>query len=191
MSEGGWVEAAHYAPAPPSVAAGPLPTPDRWNPPVMDRSELAQVRGEETPPPRAPHGGAVGASSAWDDEAVARLAAAVSQEVVSLLPPAQPPRSPELDRVVREVASSLAWLRAGQQGAGGAVPTWLLQAAGDPTSYDGPDSRREFVGWNVMPSTRTLLKQTQVRLGLRTLTGTLDYLVRLGVAASSGLPARR
>lgn len=69
------------------------------------------------------------------------------------------------------------------------VPAWLLAAAGDPKTYDAPDPKRRFVGWRVKPSTHNLLKQTQARFELRTLAGTLEFLVRLGAAASSGLPA--
>lgn len=189
MREAGWPVPGDDAPAPvpPPVAAGPPPVADRFTSPVVDPSELTQVRGEE---PRGPRAEVTG-GGILDEEVVARLAAAVSREVAALLPPPGASSSADLDRLVREVASSLAWLRAGQHGSGGPVPAWLLQAAGDPSSYDGPDPRREFVGWNVLPSTRGLLKQTQTRLGLRTLTGTLDYLVRLGVAASSGVSARR
>jgi hypothetical protein len=68
------------------------------------------------------------------------------------------------------------------------VPGWLLAAVGDPQSYDAPDSSRMGVGWRVHPAMNARIKQVQAGLGLRTLAGTLECVLRLGLAVASRLP---
>jgi len=70
----------------------------------------------------------------------------------------------------------------------GAVPAWLVAAAGDPLDYDGPNPSREGVGWRVVPEITKMLKAAQKRLGLRTLAGAIEYVFRLGLAAVSRIP---
>jgi hypothetical protein len=72
---------------------------------------------------------------------------------------------------------------------GGGVPGWLETAAGDPHSYDAPDSERTGVCVRVLPTTYAQLQQTQRKMGLRTIAGAWEFLLRLGLAAAERLPA--
>lgn len=67
------------------------------------------------------------------------------------------------------------------------VPGWLMAAVGDPQSYDAPDSSRMGVGWRVHPAMNARIKQIQAGLGLRTLAGTLEYVLRIGIAVAAKL----
>lgn len=67
-------------------------------------------------------------------------------------------------------------------------PSWLLDAAGIPLTYDAPDPSRKNVCVRVLPTTYNEIKQVQQRLGLRTIAGAWELLIRLGLAAASRLP---
>ena len=66
----------------------------------------------------------------------------------------------------------------------GQLPDWLLEAAGNPLTYDAREGRRTNVCARILPSTYTRLKQTKARLGLRSIAGTWEYILRLGLAAA-------
>jgi hypothetical protein len=64
----------------------------------------------------------------------------------------------------------------------GAVPEWLLEAAGNPLTYDAREGRRRNVCARILPSTYAQLKQAKTRLGLRSIAGAWEYMLRLGLA---------
>ena len=68
------------------------------------------------------------------------------------------------------------------------VPGWLQAAAGDPLTYDAPDSARTAVCVRILPTMYSRLQQAQARLGLRTTAGAWECLLRLGLAAAERLP---
>lgn len=95
------------------------------------------------------------------------------------------PRLDALDRTVARLFSLVS-----RRAAGGAdVPGWLTTAAGDPHTYDAPDSDRKGVCVRVLPTTYAQLQQTQRRMGLRTTAGAWEFLLRLGLAAAERLSA--
>ena len=109
------------------------------------------------------------------------------------LPPAVAPdllpRLDALDRRLVELTEAVTRLPFDHLPPVAEVPRWLLAAAGDPQSYDAPDPDRMGVGWRVHPATNARIKQVQAGLGLRTLAGTLECVLRLGCAAAGRLPA--
>lgn len=107
---------------------------------------------DEVAPPRAP------APSGFSDEQAQRLAV-LERNVNSLLQTAQLRRPSD-----------------------GNLPEWLLSAAGNPLTYDAREARRRNVCARILPSTYTKLKQAKTRLGLRSIAGAWEYLLRLGLA---------
>ena len=71
-----------------------------------------------------------------------------------------------------------------------AVPGWLQMAAGNPHTYDSPDSTRRGVCMRILPTTYNRVEMAQRGLGLRTKAGALEFLLRLGLAAAERLPTR-
>lgn len=65
------------------------------------------------------------------------------------------------------------------------LPAWLVEAAGNPLTYDAREGRRTNVCARILPSTYASLKQTKARLGLRSIAGAWEYVLRLGLAAAS------
>ena len=99
------------------------------------------------------------------------------------------PRLDALDLRLAELTEAMTRLPFDHPSPVADVPRWLLAAAGDPQSYDAPDPDRMGVGWRVHPATNARIKQVQAGLGLRTLAGTLECVLRLGCAAAGRLPA--
>ena len=62
------------------------------------------------------------------------------------------------------------------------LPAWLLEAAGNPLTYDAREGRRTNVCARILPSTYARLKQAKTRLGLRSIAGAWEYMLRLGLA---------
>lgn len=62
------------------------------------------------------------------------------------------------------------------------LPEWLLEAAGNPLTYDAREGRRRNVCARILPSTYAHLKQAKTRLGLRSIAGAWEYMLRLGLA---------
>lgn len=89
------------------------------------------------------------------------------------------PRLDTLDRAVEKLTAALSHRPLG----GGDASGWLLTAAGDPHTYDAPDSDRKGVCVRVLPTTYAQLQQLQHRMGLRTTAGAWELLLRLGFAA--------
>ena len=64
-------------------------------------------------------------------------------------------------------------------------PHWLQTAADHPHQYDAREGRRTNVCARILPSTYARLKQAKARLGLRSIAGTWEYILRLGLAAAA------
>lgn len=65
-----------------------------------------------------------------------------------------------------------------------ASPDWLQAVAGNPLTYDAPESRRVNVCARLLPSTYASVKKAKNKLGLRTIAGTWEYIIRLGLAVA-------
>ena len=95
------------------------------------------------------------------------------------------PRLDALDSAVERLTSAIS--RRPTRGEG--FPGWLEGVAGDPHSYDGPDSGRKGVCVRILPTTYAQLQATQRRMGLRTVAAAWEFLLRMGLAAAERLPA--
>lgn len=95
------------------------------------------------------------------------------------------PRLDALDHAVERLTSVISRRPIGREG----FPGWLEGVAGDPHSYDGPDSGRKGVCVRILPTTYAQLQSTQRRMGLRTVAAAWEFLLRLGFAAAERLPA--
>lgn len=73
----------------------------------------------------------------------------------------------------------------------GALPEWLLEAAGNPLTYDAREGRRTNVCARILPNTYAQLKQAKSRLGLRSIAGTWEYILRLGLAVAERMEIPR
>jgi hypothetical protein len=93
-----------------------------------------------------------------------------------------------LRRELAELTEAVARIRIGQPLPPTEIPAWLQAAAGNPLTYDAPDSTRESVCVRVLPTTHARLRQVHAHLGLRTMAGTWECLLRLGIAAAERLP---
>ena len=95
------------------------------------------------------------------------------------------PRLDALDHAVERLTTTIFRRPSGREG----FPGWLEGVAGDPHSYDGPDSARKGVCVRILPSTYAQLQAIQRRMGLRTVAAAWEYLLRLGFAAAERLPS--
>jgi len=97
--------------------------------------------------------------------------------------PSGPPEEQtlRLAALERTVASLLQAAHPRQPGKGD-LPEWLLEAAGNPLTYDAREGRRTNVCARILPSTYVQLKQAKTRLGLRSIAGAWEYMLRLGLA---------
>lgn len=103
-----------------------------------------------------------------------------------------PPEAPPLEVLIRleAIERAIVALTGTRSCAPAAVPEWLQVAAGDPRSYDVPDSARMSVKVRLLPWIYERLEQAHARFGHQTLAGTWECLLRLGLAAAERLPAR-
>ena len=62
------------------------------------------------------------------------------------------------------------------------VPAWLIQAIGDPLTYDAAAGNRKDVCVRVDPALYRRLQVMKERLGLRTTAGAWEYVLRAGLA---------
>ena len=95
------------------------------------------------------------------------------------------PRLDALDHAVERLTAAISRRPIGREG----FPGWLEGVAGDPHSYDGPDSGRKGVCVRILPTTYAQLQATQRRMGLRTVAAAWEFLLRMGLAAAERLPA--
>ena len=63
----------------------------------------------------------------------------------------------------------------------------VREAAGDPRTYDAPDSRRVGVFVRLLPELRRAVGAMKESRGLRSDAGAWEYVVRLGIAVDRGL----
>lgn len=64
------------------------------------------------------------------------------------------------------------------------VPAWLIQAVGNPLTYDAAAASRMDVCARVDPALYRRLQAMKDRLGLRTTAGAWEYVLRAGLAVS-------
>ena len=72
--------------------------------------------------------------------------------------------------------------------AGGGVPAWLVEALGNPLSYDAAAPHRKDVCARVDPALYRRLQAMKERLGLRTTAGAWEYVLRAGLAVGERAP---
>ena len=68
--------------------------------------------------------------------------------------------------------------------AGDGVPAWLIEAIGNPLTYDAAAGNRKDVCVRVDPALYRRLQGMKERLGLRTTAGAWEYVLRVGLAAA-------
>lgn len=64
----------------------------------------------------------------------------------------------------------------------GGVPAWLIEAIGNPLTYDAAAGNRKDVCARVDPALYRRLQAMKERLGLRTTAGAWEYVLRAGLA---------
>lgn len=94
------------------------------------------------------------------------------------------PPAEAMEQGVQRVAETASWRALGAEG----FPIWLAVAAGNPHTYDAPDSTRRAVCVRILPGTYERLRLVQRQAKLRTLAGAWEFLIRLGLAAAERLP---
>ncbi len=106
---------------------------------------------------------------------------------VAVLPRSEPrqvtsPLDPSSDLLSeRRIAAILARLETATA-TGGGVPGWLLDAVGNPLTYDAARPNRKDVCARVDPGLYRRLQAMRERLGLRTTAGAWEYVLRVGLA---------
>ncbi len=68
---------------------------------------------------------------------------------------------------------------------GGGVPAWLIEAIGNPLTYDAAAANRKDVCVRVDPALYRRLQAMKECLGLRTTAGAWEYVLRAGLAAAA------
>lgn len=117
---------------------------------------------------------------------------ATAAVVTPTIAPASP--LPSEDQTLRVAAleqtvTSLLGTERQRRSSNGQLPDWLLEAAGNPLTYDAREGRRTNVCARILPSTYARLKQAKARLGLRSIAGTWEFILRLGLAAAGRVTA--
>ena len=97
-------------------------------------------------------------------------------------PRAEPPRSTE-EVPTALLAAILARLQMAPPATTG-VPAWLVEAVGNPLTYDAATPTRKDVCVRVEPALYRRLQETKARFGLRTTAGAWEYVLRAGLAAA-------
>lgn len=64
------------------------------------------------------------------------------------------------------------------------VPAWLVEAVGNPLTYDAAASTRKDVCARVDPTLYRRLQDAKARFGLRTTAGAWEYVLRAGLAVA-------
>ena len=67
----------------------------------------------------------------------------------------------------------------------GANTDWLQSVVGNPQDYDAPLDGRVNVCARLLPSTYLSVKRAKKQLGFRTIAGTWEYIIRLGLAVAA------
>ena len=108
--------------------------------------------------------------------------AARARPRVAVLPRAEPRRGTE-EVPTALLAAILARLEMAPTATGG-VPAWLVEAVGNPLTYDGAAPNRKDVCARVDPALYRRLQAMKGRLGLRTTAGAWEYVLRAGLAVA-------
>ncbi len=108
--------------------------------------------------------------------------AASVQSRVTVLSRAEPPRGTQ-EVPTALLAAILARLEMAPAAAGG-VPAWLIDAIGNPLTYDAAAANRKDVCARVDPALYRRLQAMKECLGLRTTAGAWEYVLRAGLAAA-------
>ena len=82
------------------------------------------------------------------------------------------------------LAAILARLQMAPPAAGG-VPAWLIEAVGNPLTYDAAAPHRKDVCARVDPALYRRLQEAKTRFGLRTTAGAWEYVLRAGLAVAA------
>lgn len=107
----------------------------------------------------------------------------------SVLPlPVAEPSLHDIWASLQSLESAVSLLQQAQPQGADHFPTWLMEAAGNPKTYDAPDPSRKNVCVRVLPTSYAQIQQVQQRLKLRTVAGTWELMLRLGIAAAFRLP---
>jgi len=114
--------------------------------------------------------------------------AAADRPPVAALRRAEAPRAEAFrgteDTPTALLTAILARLEMVPPAAAGGVPAWLVQAVGNPLSYDAAAPHRKDVCARVDPVLYRRLQAMKERLGLRTTAGAWEYVLRAGLAAA-------
>lgn len=94
----------------------------------------------------------------------------------------------EFSNALQALQQTVAQLQTDRYSSSEVYPSWLREAAGNPLTYDAPNPSRKSFCVRVLPDTYSQLQRAQKRLGLRTIAGAWECLLRLGLAAAERLP---
>ena len=72
-----------------------------------------------------------------------------------------------------------------RQAESGPTGDWLQSVVGNPQDYDAPLDGRVNVCARLLPSTYLSVKRAKKQLGFRTIAGTWEYIIRLGLAVAA------
>ena len=97
-------------------------------------------------------------------------------------PRSEPPRTTE-EVPTALLAAILAHLQMVPPATDG-LPKWLVEAIGNPLTYDAAAAHRRDVCARVDPALYRRLQGMKVRLGLRTTAGAWEYVLRAGLAVA-------
>jgi len=101
---------------------------------------------------------------------------------IAALPRSEPPRA-TTEVPTALLAAILARLGMAPAASGG-VPAWLIEAVGNPLTYDAAAGNRKDVCARVDPVLYRRLQGMKERLGLRTTAGAWEYVLRAGLAVA-------
>ncbi len=105
--------------------------------------------------------------------------AARVQSRVAALPRTEPPRGTQ-EVPTALLAAILARLEMAPAATSG-VPAWVIEAIGNPLTYDAAAANRKDVCARVDPALYRRLQAMKERLGLRTTAGAWEYVLRAGL----------
>ena len=149
------------------------------------RADLAAKADRMKGPLWAGAGGAT--EQDWSSLMTTAPASVVSSAPVQpSLPVVEPRAAPALEDALDRPESSF-FRPAGhrRQIESGPTGDWLQAVVGNPQDYDAPLDGRVNVCARLLPSTYLSVKRTKKQLGFRTIAGTWEYIIRLGLAVAA------
>ena len=149
------------------------------------RADLAAKADRMKGPLWAGAGGAT--EQDWSSLMTTEPASVVSPaQVHPSLPVVEPRATTSLDETHDRPASS--FLRTAgyrRQVESGPNGDWFQSVVGNPQDYDAPLDGRVNVCARLLPNTYLSVKRAKKQLGFRTIAGTWEYIIRLGLAVAS------